>query len=115
MNRLRVLALVSVSAALVIGVSASASADAPAPKASTSAAPTCYEPARDQVLTTQQGIELFKACSAANAAAVPGWHWMGNYGDVYALANAANAWGAGPGELLTQIMSNGLLATFMYY
>ncbi|MFF4414404.1 hypothetical protein ACFYY8_17900 [Streptosporangium sp. NPDC001559] len=40
---------------------------------------------------------------------------MGNYGDVYALANAANSWGAGPGELLTQIMDNGLLATFMYY
>jgi hypothetical protein len=115
LNRLRVLALVSVSTALLIGVSASASADAPAPKASTSASPTCYEPARDQVLTTQQGIELFKACSAANVAAVPGWHWMGNYGDVYSLANAANSWGAGPGELLTQIMSNGLLATFMYY
>lgn len=115
MNRLRVLALVSVFTALLIGVSPSASAAAPASKPSTSASPTCYEPARDQVLTTKQGIELFKACSAANVAAVPGWHWMGNYGDVYSLASAANAWGAGPGELLTQIMSNGLLATFMYY
>ncbi|MFC4005959.1 hypothetical protein ACFOY2_01905 [Nonomuraea purpurea] len=112
-KRLRVLALVSVPAALLISVPASA--DAPSPKASTSASSTCYEPARDQVLTTQQGIDLFKACSAANATAAPGWHWMGNYGDVYSLANAANSWGAGPGELLTQIMSNGLLATFMYY
>ncbi|MEO3872214.1 hypothetical protein ABGB18_25655 [Nonomuraea sp. B12E4] len=115
LNRLRVLALVSVPAALLISVSASASADTPAPKASTSASSTCHEPARDQVLTAQQGIELFKACSAAKTTAVPGWHWMGNYGDVYSLANAANGWGAGPGELLTQIMSNGLLATFMYY
>jgi hypothetical protein len=115
LNRLRVLALVSIPAALLIGVPASASADAPAPKASTSASSPCHEPARDQVLTAQQGIELFKACSSANATAAPGWHWMGNYGDVYSLANAANGWGAGPGELLTQIMGNGLLATFMYY
>ncbi|MFD0885635.1 hypothetical protein ACFQ08_13860 [Streptosporangium algeriense] len=115
MNRLRVLALVSVPTALLIGVSASASADTPTLKSSSSASSTCYVPARDQVLTTQQGIELYKACSAANAGAVPQWHWMGNYGDVYALANAANSWGAGPGELLTQIMDNGLLATFMYY
>ncbi|MFF5261533.1 hypothetical protein ACFY4C_21525 [Actinomadura viridis] len=103
----------SIPAALLIGVSASASADAPTPKPSKSVSSTCYEPARDQVLTTQQGIELFKACSATNS--VPGWHWMGNYGDVYSLANAANSWGAGPGELLTQHMSSGLLATFMYY
>ncbi len=41
------------------------------------------------------------------------WHWMGNYGSVYDVATAANSFGAGAGEVITQNM-NGVWATFMY-
>lgn len=68
------------------------------------------DPAPDQDLTTQQRERStpFRAASGT-------WHWMGNYGDVYSVANAANARGVGPGQIITQHMPNGLLATFMYY
>lgn len=43
------------------------------------------------------------------------WRWMGNYGDVYGPVNAANSVGIGPGGMHCQIMSNGLVATGLYY
>jgi len=45
----------------------------------------------------------------------PRWRWMGNYGDVYGPVNAANSVGIGPGGMVTQIMPNGLVATWLYY
>lgn len=48
-------------------------------------------------------------------AATKMWRWMGNYGDVYGPVNAANSVGAGPGAIHCQIMTNGLVATWLYY
>lgn len=47
--------------------------------------------------------------------ATPRWRWMGNYGDVYGPVNAANSVEAGPGGMHTQIMPNGLVATWLFY
>ncbi|MEU4208757.1 hypothetical protein AB0F13_01930 [Streptomyces sp. NPDC026206] len=91
MNCLRTLALTAAPAAMLIGLAAPAmAADDPAPKPP---ATVSTSPVQAQVKT---------------------WHWMGNYGSVYDVANAANGFGAGAGELITQNIG-GAYATFMYY
>ncbi|GHC74527.1 hypothetical protein [Streptomyces cinnamoneus] len=92
MNPLRTLALAAAPTAMLIGLSAAPAmaADDPAPNPP---ATVSISPAKQQVKT---------------------WHWMGNYGSVNDVANAANGFGAGAGEFVTQNI-NGLWATFMYY
>lgn len=51
----------------------------------------------------------------AAAKGTPQWRWMGNYGDVYGLVAAANSVRAGAGAMHTQIMPNGLVATWLFY
>ncbi|QSY49338.1 MULTISPECIES: hypothetical protein [Streptomyces] len=92
MNRFRTLTLVAAPAAMLIGLAAPAVAsDTPGPD--TPATVSSSAPVKVQAKT---------------------WHWMGNYGSVYDAANAANGFGAGAGEFLTQNV-NGQYATFMYY
>ncbi len=92
MKCLRTLALAAAPAAMLIGLAAPAmAADDPAPN---TPATVSTSPAKVQVKT---------------------WHWMGNYGSVYEVANAANTVGAGAGEVITQDVGNGLYATFLFY
>lgn len=92
MNCLRTLARAAAPTALLIGLAAAPAmaADDPAPNAP---ATVSTSPVKAQVKT---------------------WHWMGNYGTVYEAANAANGFGAGAGEFVTQNI-NGAWATFLYY
>ncbi|MBZ4322833.1 hypothetical protein [Streptomyces huiliensis] len=93
MHPLRTLALAAAPAAMLIGLAAPAmAADPPTP---------------NNAATT--------STSRVAQAPVKTWHWMGNYGSVYDVANAANGFGAGAGELITQDIGNGLYATFMFY
>ncbi|MFE0042995.1 hypothetical protein [Streptomyces albireticuli] len=114
MNRLRTHALAAAPIALLIGLAAPAAA-ADDPQSATPKAPraVCDTPATDAVLTAQEGIAL-RQCSSTKAAAPKTWHWMGNYGSVYDVANAANGGGIGAGEVITQYL-NGLYPTFMFY
>ncbi|MCA6094107.1 hypothetical protein LE181_18305 [Streptomyces sp. SCA3-4] len=93
MNCLRFLARAAAPTALLVGLAAAPAmaSDTPAPN---TPATVSTSPVKAQVKT---------------------WHWMGNYGSVYDVANAANGFGAGAGELITQDVGNGLYATFMYY
>ncbi|MER8041451.1 hypothetical protein [Streptomyces sp. NPDC094032] len=114
MNRLRTLAIAAAPAALLIGLASPASA-APAPQAPAAPAASCYRPGADQVLTAEEGIALVSACKSQKQD--PSWHWMGNYGSVYDVANVANSRGVGPGGLVTipNASGGGLIPTFMYY
>ncbi|MGK5731688.1 hypothetical protein [Streptomyces sp. URMC 124] len=91
MNPLRTLALAAAPTAMLIGLAAAPSmaADTPTPNN--------------------------RPATVSSSAQVKTWHWMGNYGSVYDVANAANGFGAGAGELITQDVGNGLYATFMFY
>ncbi|UQI45207.1 hypothetical protein M1P56_13035 [Streptomyces sp. HU2014] len=113
MNRHRTLTLAAAPIALLIGLAAPAAA-ADDPVSSTPKTPraVCDKPANDAVLTAEEGIAL-RQCSRAQAAPKT-WHWMGNYGSVYDVANAANGGGIGAGEVITQYL-NGLYPTFMFY
>ncbi|MBA2323905.1 MAG: hypothetical protein H0V92_07835 [Pseudonocardiales bacterium] len=51
----------------------------------------------------------------AAAKGTPQWRWMGNYGDVYGPVAAANSVRAGAGAMHTQIMPDGLVATWLFY
>ncbi|MEV4872377.1 MULTISPECIES: hypothetical protein [Streptomyces] len=116
MNRLRThaIALAAAPIALLIGVAGTASAaDDPAQTKPTTSRAACDTPATDAVLTSQEGIAL-RNCTTSKAAQTKTWHWMGNYGSVYDVANAANGGGIGAGEVITQYL-NGLYPTFMYY
>ncbi|MFC5144981.1 hypothetical protein [Streptomyces aureoversilis] len=111
MNR-RTYALAAAPIALLIGLAAPAAADEPQPNTPKVPRAVCDTPAHDAVLTAQEGIALRK-CTDARVA-VKTWHWMGNYGSVYDVANAANGGGIGAGEVITQYL-NGLYPTFMFY
>ncbi|WP_338931000.1 hypothetical protein WEB32_06560 [Streptomyces netropsis] len=115
MNRLRIHALAAAPIALLIGLAVpAAAAAAEDPQPNTTKAAVCDAPARDAVLTAQEGIALKKCSDSAKAAQPKTWHWMGNYGSVYDVANAANGGGIGAGEVITQYL-NGLYPTFMFY
>jgi hypothetical protein len=43
------------------------------------------------------------------------WHWMGNYGNVYDMAAVANGAGCGAGEVISTVLPNNLIPTWMYY
>ncbi|MFI1257233.1 hypothetical protein ACH4U6_26105 [Streptomyces netropsis] len=111
-HRTHALALAAAPIALLIGLAGPAAA-AEDPQPNTTKAAVCDAPARDAVLTTQEGIAL-KKCSDTKAAQPKTWHWMGNYGSVYDVANAANGGGIGAGEVITEYL-NGLYPTFMFY
>ncbi|MEW2575930.1 hypothetical protein [Streptomyces syringium] len=116
MNRLRThaIALAAAPIALVIGLAGpAAAADDPAATTPTAPRAACDTPATDAVLTSEEGIALRK-CTTSKAAQPKTWHWMGNYGSVYDVANAANGGGIGAGEVITQYL-NGLYPTFMFY
>jgi len=116
MNRYSVFALTALPTVLLIGSAAGAPAvDAPAQKASVTGRSTCRVPAPDEVLTAKEGIQLIGQCSALTR--VKMWHWMGNYGSVYDVANVANGGGIGAGELITEAnpSGGGLIPTFMFY
>ncbi|MCQ8770995.1 hypothetical protein [Streptomyces telluris] len=113
MNR-RTYVLAAAPIALLIGLAApAAAADGPQPNTPKVPRAVCDTPAKDAVLTAEEGIALRK-CTNANVA-VKTWHWMGNYGSPYDVANAANGAGIGAGELITQEHANGLRPTFMFY
>ncbi len=65
-------------------------------------------PAQDAIVSPEQ-------MAKREVAGAPQWRWMGNYGDVYGPVNAANSAGIGPGGMHTQIMPNGLVATWLFY
>lgn len=113
MMRSRALALVAVPAVLLVGSAAPtlAAEDTAATSGTTSAG--CRTPGLDEVVTAETSLQLASACRTASQA--PSWHWMGNYGSVYDVQNAANGLGVGPGGLITQGDANGLFPTFMYY
>ena len=68
----------------------------------------------DQVLTTEEGIEVQQRIAARRG--LKQWHWMGNYGNVYDPVNVANRGGVASGELIMNInFANGLIATWMFY
>jgi hypothetical protein len=68
----------------------------------------------NQIVSTAEGIEIQKNIKAS--AAVRQWHWMGNYGDVFAPVNVANSAGVPPGGLIMNInFNNGLIAAWMFY
>jgi len=71
------------------------------------------EIAADQVLSVTEGIEIQKRIAESSPAKQ--WHWMGNYGDVYGPVQVANGAGISAGEMLVQIMGNGLVASWMFY
>ncbi|GHG74932.1 hypothetical protein [Streptomyces griseocarneus] len=113
MNRLRTHALAAAPIALLIGLAApAAAAGDPQPIAPKAPRAVCDTPAANAILTVQEGIALRK-CSDVKIA-VKTWHWMGNYGSVYDVVNAANGGGIGAGEVITQYL-NGLYPTFMFY
>ncbi|MEV6423654.1 hypothetical protein [Streptomyces sp. NPDC051662] len=118
MQRRRIAALAAAPTTLLIGLAifSTSAADASTAKAPTAVSATCNAPTSNEVLTVQEGIALVKRCSATKAAsAVPGWHWMGNYGSVYDVVNVANGGGIGAGELIAQPGPTGLVPAFMYY
>jgi|tagenome__1003787_1003787.scaffolds.fasta_scaffold20275870_2 hypothetical protein len=121
MKHLRLLA-VAAPVALLIGPAAPAPAarapapavHAPAPDAATTVSATCRVPAPDEVVTAEESIRRIQQCRKMQAKS---WHWMGNYGSVNDVVNAANGGGIGAGELITEAnpSGSGLLPTFMYY
>ncbi|MGW6600659.1 hypothetical protein [Streptomyces sp. NPDC055036] len=118
MHRRRIAALAAAPTTLLIGLAifSTSAADASAPKAPTAVSSTCNAPTSDKVLSVKEGIALVEQCPATKAAAaVPGWHWMGNYGSVYDVVNVANGAGVGAGELIAQPGPTGLVPAFMYY
>jgi hypothetical protein len=116
MNCMRSLALAAAPTALLIGMAAGPAVAASSP---TSKAASCKAPGPNQVLTAEQATKLYKGCVAARvkAKAPKTWHWMGNYGSVYAVTTAANNLHVGAGGLVSipNATGGGLIPTFMYY
>ncbi|MFB6393785.1 hypothetical protein [Polymorphospora lycopeni] len=117
MHRKRIATLAAAPLALLIGsaVLSASTANASHSTAPAVASSTCNAPDAEKILTVEEGIALVKKCSARADAAAPGWHWMGNYGSVYDVVAVANGGGIGPGELIAQPQSSGLVPSFMYY
>jgi hypothetical protein len=117
MMRYRALALVAVPAALLVGSAAPTLAAEDSAPTSGATSASCSAPALDAVVTAEETVRRVEACRTTSASQAPSWHWMGNYGSVYDVQNAANSLGVGAGGLVTQVQpsGSGLFPTFMYH
>lgn len=66
------------------------------------------------ITTAEEGIAQVNE-NVAQQLGSKQWHWMGNYGSVYDMANVANQAGCGAGEVISSILPNNLIPTWMYY